>query len=200
MLLQIVDANNFPHRLLITNTQVSKFRKAFENGLSATIKLSETQLQKIGQSGGFLYRHLGPLLKIRLPLMENVFTPLTKSDLIPLRLTAAASATDAAIRKKMFGLGVRPSDLTSRTTLIISNEKVNDIMKVIKYLKESLKESLKKSLYGISEEIKNEAKKQKGWFVGMLLDNLGASLLENLLIGKGTITAGKDTIIAGQDF
>ena len=200
MLLQIVDENNFPHRLLITNKQVSKFRKAFENGLSATIKLSETQLQKIGQSGGFLYRHLGPLLKVRLPLIENVFKPLTKSDLIPLRLTAAASAADAAIRKKMFGLRVRPSDLTLRTTLIISNEKVNDIMKIIKYLKESPKESFKKSLYGISEEIKNEAKKQKGWLLGMLLDNAGASLLENLLIGKDTITADKDTIIAGQDF
>ena len=52
MLLQIVDGNNFPHRLLITNAQVSKLRKAFENGLSSNIKLSETHLQKIGQSGG----------------------------------------------------------------------------------------------------------------------------------------------------
>ena len=52
MLLQIVDGNNFPHRLLITNAQVSKLRKAFENGLSSNIKLSETRLQKIGQSGG----------------------------------------------------------------------------------------------------------------------------------------------------
>ena len=49
MLLQIVDGNNFPHRLLITNAQVSKLRKAFENGLSSNIKLSETHLQKIGQ-------------------------------------------------------------------------------------------------------------------------------------------------------
>ena len=61
----------------------------------------------------------------------------------------------------MFGLGVPPSDLTSRTTLIISNQKVNDIMKIIKFLKESLKESLKKSLYGVSGEIKNEAKNKK---------------------------------------
>ena len=129
--------------------------------LSANIKLSETQLQKIEQSGGFSYRHLGPLLKIGLPLIENVLKPLTKSVLIPLRLKAAASATDAAVRKKMFVLDVRPSDLTSRTTLIISNQKVNDIMKIIKFLQESLKESFKKSLYGISEEIKNEAKNKK---------------------------------------
>ena len=158
MFLHIVDGNSFPHRLLIANTQVSKFRKAFENGLSANIKLSETQLQKIGQSGGFSYRHLGPLLKIGLALIENVLKPLTKSVLLPLR---SASATDAAIRKKMFVLSVRPSDLTSRTTLIISNEKVNDVMKIIKFLKESLKESFKKSLYGISKEIKNEAENEK---------------------------------------
>ena len=56
------DENNFPHKLLLTNTQVSKLHKAFSNGSSADIKLSITQLHKIGQSGEFLDRRLGPLL------------------------------------------------------------------------------------------------------------------------------------------
>ena len=60
-------------------------------------------MNKTGQSGGFLGRLLGPLLKTGLPLMKNVLKPLAKSVLIPLGLTAAASATDAAIHRKMFG-------------------------------------------------------------------------------------------------
>ena len=101
------DENNFPHKLLLTNTQVSKLRKAFANNSSANIKLSKTQLHKIGQSGGFLGRLLGPLLKTGLPLIGNVLKPLAKSVLIPLGLTAAASTTDAAIHKKMFGSHVQ---------------------------------------------------------------------------------------------
>ena len=92
--------NNFPHKLLLTNTQVSKVCKAFSNGSSANIDLSKPQLHKIGHSGRFLGRLLGPLLKARLPLIGNVLKPLAKSALIPLGLTAAASATDAAIHKK----------------------------------------------------------------------------------------------------
>ena len=91
------DENNFPHELLLTNKQVSKLRKAFPNNFSDNIKLSKTQLHKIGQSGGFLGRLLGPLLKTGLLLIGNVLKPLAKSVLIPLGLTAAASATDAAI-------------------------------------------------------------------------------------------------------
>ena len=92
--------------MLLTDTQVSKLRKAFRNNSSANIKLSKTQLYKIGQSGGFLGRSLGPLLKTGLPLMKNVLKQLAKSVLMPLGLTAAASATDAAIDKKMFGSGI----------------------------------------------------------------------------------------------
>ena len=120
--------------MLLTNTQVSKLRKAFANNSSANIKLSKTQLHKIGQLGEFLGRLLGPLLKSALPLIGYL---LAKSVLIPLGLTAAESATDAAIHKKMIGSG-RPSDLASRTTtLIISNEEMNDIMKIVKSLAES---------------------------------------------------------------
>ena len=75
--------------MLLTNTQVSKLRKAFANNLSANIKLSKTQLHKIGQLGGFLGRLLGSLLKPGLPLMKNVFKPFAKSVLIPFGLTSA---------------------------------------------------------------------------------------------------------------
>ena len=109
--------NNFPHKLLLTNTQVSKLCKAFTNNSSANIKLSKTQLHKIVQSRGFLGRLLGPLIKTELPLIGNVLKTLAKSVLIPLALTTATSATDAAIHKKMFGSGF--------TTLIISNEEIN---------------------------------------------------------------------------
>ena len=81
------DENNFPHKLLLTNTEVSKLRKTFANNSSVNIKLSKTQLHKIGQSGGFLGRFIEPLLKIELPLVVNVLKPLAESVLIPLTLT-----------------------------------------------------------------------------------------------------------------
>ena len=96
------DKNNFPDKLLLTNTQVSKVCKAFANNRVAKIKLSKTQLHKIGQSGRSLGRLLGPLLKSGLSLIENILKPLAKSILIPLGLTASASALDPAIHKKMF--------------------------------------------------------------------------------------------------
>ena len=118
--------------------------------------------------------------------MGNALKPLAKSILIPLGLIAAASATDTAIHKKIFRNGF--------TTLTISNEEMED-MKIVKPLEES-----GLLINGVSETIKNEAKEQKGGFLRMLLDTLGASLLENLLTGKGTIRAGKGTIKAGEDF
>ena len=90
---------NFSHKLLLTNRQVSSLCKAFANHLSANIKLSKTQSSKMFQSGRFLGRLLGPLLKAGLPLIKNVIRPLAKSFLIPLGLTAAASVTDAGIHK-----------------------------------------------------------------------------------------------------
>ena len=123
--------------MLLTNTQVSKLRKSFANASLANIKLSRTHLHKIGQSRGFLGRILGSFIKTRLSLMKNVLTTLAKSILIPLGLTEAASVTDAAIHKKMFGSGTSPSDLAKIITLIISTEKMNDIIKIVKPLKES---------------------------------------------------------------
>ena len=125
------DDNNFLHKMLLTNTQVFRPCKAFANDLSDNIKLSKSQLHKIGQSRGFLSRVLGPLLKTGLSLMKNVLKQLAKIVVIALGLTAAASATDAAIHKKMFGSGM--------ATLIISNEEMNDIMKIVKMLAKQLK-------------------------------------------------------------
>ena len=91
---------NFPHKFLLTNRRVSNLRKAFTDNWSTDIKLSKTQLTRMIESWRFLGRLLSPLLKIGLPLIKNVIKPLVKSVLIPLGLTAAASAADAGIHKK----------------------------------------------------------------------------------------------------
>ena len=91
---------NFPHKSLLTNRQAASLRKAFANHSSTDIKLSKTQLSKITQSGGFVGRPLGTLLKTGLPLIKNVIKPSTKGVLIPLGLTAGASAADVGIHKK----------------------------------------------------------------------------------------------------
>ena len=104
-------------------------------------------------------------------MIGNVLKPLAKSVSIPLGLTAAAATTDAAIYKNMFGSGHCPSDLvlhpwdlaSRMTTLIISNEEMNDIMKIIKSLEVS-----GLLIKGVSKTIKNEAKELKRGFLGML--------------------------------
>ena len=105
--------------------------------MSTDLKLSKTQISKIIQSGGFFGRLLGPLLKTGLPLTKNVIKPLTKSVLILLGLTAAASAADAGIHKKILGSG--------NTTLIISNEEINYIIKIVEALENSNYKSNKKT-------------------------------------------------------
>ena len=94
------NGNDLPHELLLTTRQKTKIRNAFNNNMSTDLKLSKAQINKIIQSGGFLSRLLGPLLKTGLPLIKNIIKPLAKSILIPLGLTAAASASDAGIHKK----------------------------------------------------------------------------------------------------
>ena len=83
------DETNFPHKLLLTNRQVVNLRKSFANDLSTHIRLSKTQLSKTVQSGGFIGRLGGLLLKVGLPLMKKVVKSLAKSVLIPLGLTVA---------------------------------------------------------------------------------------------------------------
>ena len=176
------DNTNFPHELLLTNRQVENICKAFANHSSTDIKLSKTQLSKMIQSGGFLGNLLGklpgPLMKVAMPLAKNVSAPLG--------LTAAMSAIDGSI-KKMLGSGT--------TTLIISNDEMDDILKIVKSLENS-----GVLLNGVSETIQHEAKEQRGGFLGMLLGTLGASLLGDVLSkglsGKGVIRAGEGTIRA----
>ena len=178
------DNTNFPHELLLTNRQVANIRKAFAKNTSTDIKLSKTQLSKMIQSRGFLGRLLGPLLRAGLPLMKSVIKPLAKSVLIPLGLTAAASAGDAGIHKKILGSG------HNDTTLIISNDEMDDILKIVKSL-----EDCGVLLKGVSETIQHEAKEQRGGFLSMLLGTLDASLLGDILSkglsGKGVIRAGE---------
>ena len=109
------DNTNFPHELLLTNRQVANIRKAFAKNTSTDIKLSKTQLSKMIQLGGFLGNLLGklagPLMKVAVPLAKNVLAP----------ISAAMSAIDGSIKKTMLGSGM--------TTLIISNDEMNDILK-----------------------------------------------------------------------
>ena len=129
------------------------------------------------QSGGFLGRLISPLLKAGLPLIKNMIKPLARSVLIPLGLTAAASVAHAGIRKKLLGSGYNNNNIT--TTIIISDNEMEDIIKIVKSLEDS--GSL---LKGVSETVQNEVKEQGG-FLSMLLGTLGASLLGVNITGKG---------------
>ena len=155
------DKTNFLHELLLPNRQVADLCKSFANNSSTDIKLSKTQLSKMIQSGGFLGRLLVPLLKAGLPLIKYVIKPLAKSFLIPLGLTAGASAADARIQKKILWSDKSPLDLGKQKTQIISNDEMEGITKIVKFLEDS-------SLL---------LKEQKGKFLSMLLDTLSASLL-----------------------
>ena len=121
-------------------------------------------------------------MKVAIPLVKNV--------LALLRITAAASAIDAWIQKKIHG--------SETTTLITSNEEMNDIMNIVQVLEDS-----NFLLKRVTKTITNETKKQKGGFLGMLLGTLGASLLRNLLSGKRFVRTGsankngKGTVRAG---
>ena len=136
------------------------------------------------QSGGLLGNLLGKLasslMKVAMPLAKNV--------LAPLGISAVMSAIDGSIKKRMLGSGT--------TTLIISNDEMNDILKIVKSLENS-----GVLLKGVSETIQHEAKEQRGGFLGMLLGTLAASLLGDVLSkglsGKGVIRAGEETIRAG---
>ena len=148
---------NFLHELLLTDRQLANLHKSFSNHSSADIKLSKTQLSKMIQSGGFLGRLLGPLLKTGLPLIKNVIKPLAKSVLISLGLTTAGSAADAGVHKKILGSGHN----NNNTTLIISIEyELEDIIRIVTSLEDS---SL--LLKGVTETVQNEIKEEKGGFL-----------------------------------
>ena len=171
--LKMFNGNDLPHELLLTTRQKTKLRNAFNNNMSTDLKLSKAQISKIIQSRGFLgsllSKLVGPLMKVAVPLAKNI--------LAPLGITAAATAVDAGIQKKIHGSGT--------TTLIISNEEMNDIMKIVQALEDS-----NILLKGVTETIKNETKEQKGGFLGTLVRTLVSILLGNLLLGKGIVRAG----------
>ena len=149
--------------------------------MATDIKLSKAQIKKLIQSGGFLGKLLsklvGPLMKVPMPLAKNV--------LGPLGLTAAMSAIDGSIQKTIHGSGVK---------LIIEQEDINDIIKIIEALENS-----GILLKGVTKTIENETKEQRRGFLSMLLGTLGASLLGNLLTGgKGIMRAGDGIVRAGN--
>ena len=147
--------------------------------MSTEIKLSKAQIKKLIQSGGFLGKLLsklaGTLMKVAMPLAKNV--------LAPLDLTAAMSAIDGSIQKKIHGSGV---------TLFIEQEHVNDIIKIIETVENS-----GILLKGVTKTIENETKEHRGGFLSMFLGTLGARLLGNLLSGKGIMRAGEGIVRAG---
>ena len=149
--------------------------------MATDLKLSNAQIKKMIQSGGFLGKLLsklaGPLMKVAMPLAKNV--------LASLGLTAAMSAIDGSIQKKNYGSGT--------TKLTIENEDINIIIKIIEALENS-----GILLKGVSKTIENETKEQKRGFLSRLLGTLGASLLGNLLMGgKGIVRAGEGIVRAG---
>ena len=146
------NGNNLPYELLLTTRQTTKLRNAIENNMSTDIKLSKIAV---------------PLMKVAVPFAKNI--------LAPLGITAAASAIDGAIHKKIHGSGT--------TILIISNEEMNDITKIFQALGESLKRL----------KMKQKNKKEDS----LVLGTLEASLLGKLLSGKRTVRTGEGMLRDG---
>ena len=144
----MLDGNDQPHELFLTKRQKAKLRNAFNNNIPTDLRLSKAHISKIIQSGGFL----GSLLSILAGPLMKVAVPFAKHILASLGIIAAASAIDAAIQKKIYGSGT--------TTLIISNEEKNDIMKIVQAFENS-----NILLEGATETIKNKTKKQEGGFL-----------------------------------
>ena len=148
--------------------------------MATDVKLSKAQIKKLIQSRGFLGKLLsklaGPLMKVAMPSAKNV--------LAPLGLTAAMSAIDGSIQKKIHGSGGK---------LIIEEEDRKDILKIIEALENS-----GILLKGVSNTIENETKEQRGGFLSILWETLGASLLGNLLTGKGIMRVGDGIVPAGS--
>ena len=165
----------------MTERQIKKLIDKIENNMSTDIKLSKAQIDKIIKEGG----NLGRLLMNFLPKLIKPAVSVGKNNLAPLGLSVSMSATDAAIQKKMYESGM--------ATLIISNNDLNNLIKIITTLEEHdilLKET--------SKTTENETKEQRGGFSSMLLGTLGASLLGNLLTGKGLYRTGRGIYRSGN--
>ena len=160
---------------------MKKLIDKIEINMSTDIKLSKAQINKIIKEGG----NLGRLLMNFLPKLIKPAISVGKNILAAIGLSAAMSATDAAIQKKMYGSGM--------TTLIISNDDCDDLIKIVTALEEH--DIL---LKGTTKTIENETIKQKGGFLSMFLGTLGASLLGNLLTGMGLYRTGKGMCRSGN--
>ena len=164
MNIKMFNGNNLPGK------RKTNLRNAFESNMSTDIKLPKAQISKITQSGGFLGSLLskiaGPLMKVTVPLAKNI--------LAPLGITATTLAIDAEYQKKIHGSGT--------TTLTISKEEINNIIKVVQAL-----ENFSILWKELLKQLKMKQKKQKSGFLGMFLDTLGAILLVNMIAGKGIL-------------
>ena len=158
---------NFGTEITLTNHEIKYIMKVIKSLENRGILLKGTTRKITSQEGAFL-NFLKPLTTAGLPLMKSVLTPLAKIVLLPLGLSAGMSAADAVIQNNIHGSGT--------TALIISNEEMEDIMKIVKSLEES-----RLLVKGISETIKNETKEQKGGFPPMLLRTLAAGILGSAL-------------------
>ena len=121
----MLEQNDLPHELLLTTREKMKLRNTFNNNMSTNLKFFRAQISKIFQSGRFLgsllSKLVGSIMKVAMHLEKNVSASL--------EITAAASAIDVGIPKKIHGSGT--------TTLIISNEEINGIMKIVQALEDS---------------------------------------------------------------
>ena len=168
----MLDGDNLPHELLLTKRQKTKLGITFDNNIQADLKLSKAQIFKIIQSGGFL----GSLLSRLASSLVKVAVPLAKKYFTSIRNCSSCFSNWCRNSKTKHGSGITP--------LIISNEEMNDIMKILQALEDS-----NILLKRVTKTIKNKTKEQKWGFLSMLLGKLEANLLGNKLAGKEIVKA-----------
>ena len=171
----------------LSNSQLNKLISAIKNESDVVIRLSSNLIGDSNDKTNFPHELLltGRQVSSTRKAFSNNSSVDIKNVLIPLGLTASASAADAGIHKNILGSG--------NTTLIVSNKDMDDLIKIVKFLQDS-----GLLLKGVTESVQNELKEQKGRFLSMLLGTLGPSLLGNPLTGKGVNKKGKRIHRAGE--
>ena len=171
----------------LSNSQLNKLKSAIKNENDVVIRLSPNMIGDSNDKTNFPHELLltGRQVSSTRKAFSNNSSVDIKNVLIPLGLTASASAADAGIHKNILGSG--------NTTLIVSNKDMDDLIKIVKFLQDS-----GLLLKGVTESVQNELKEQKGRFLSMLLGTLGPSLLGNPLTGKGVNKKGKRIHRAGE--
>ena len=177
------------HRLFLTTRQITKLRNSFANKMSADIKLSKAQISKINQSGGSFGSFLA---NFRKKTLTNIAIPLARDN----RHGLASNLTANTINKferKISGKGAVRAG--KEFTLFISNEDMNDIIKIIKSL-----EGSGVLIDRVTETVKDEIKKQEGVFLGALLAPLTTSLVQPVISSVGKGISGKGVRKAGKEY